>query len=327
MDQQGAIVYDMSFDDYRRAPGINQSGLKLFQRSPEHYFAEYLDPQRPEKEDSDAYRKGKILHTAILESAQFDKRYVVSLDPKDYPKSIRTVEEIKAALDSAGVTYKKSEKRAALTTLLLESVPGADKQLWDAIEGEFRNKHAGKTEITKEELELSSAIGRKHRAHSASSVLMESGAAEVTLFWRDPEFDVPCKARLDWKFSDGILDIKTTEDASLYAFQRSIGNYGYDIQAAFYLDGLSTVLAVDVSSLSFIFEAIEKKRPYGIAFYYADSEMIAEGRRKYRALLQLYKECLRTNTWPGYSSEIMPISIPAWAKSKSQPMENYINEY
>jgi len=41
---------------------ISASGLKLFARSPAHYYAAYLDPQRPERQPTAAMKLGTATH-------------------------------------------------------------------------------------------------------------------------------------------------------------------------------------------------------------------------------------------------------------------------
>ncbi|HDR9290581.1 TPA: PD-(D/E)XK nuclease-like domain-containing protein, partial [Burkholderia multivorans] len=44
-----------------------------------------------------------------------------------------------------------------------------------------------------------------------------------------------------------------------------------------------------------------------------DEESLESGRTKYRKNLRTYAECMRTNTWPGYSTGIDIIRLPQWA--------------
>jgi exodeoxyribonuclease VIII len=84
--------------------------------------------------------------------------------------------------------------------------------------------------------------------------LLKDGRPEVSVFGSIK--GIECKCRPDWLRSDGIVvDIKSTCDASLKEFSRSVLNYGYHSQAAFYIDVLKSN---DISTLAFIFIAIEK---------------------------------------------------------------------
>ncbi len=55
---------------------ISASGLKLFARSPAHYYAAYLDPNRIERSPTPAMRVGTATHCAILEPERFSAEYI-----------------------------------------------------------------------------------------------------------------------------------------------------------------------------------------------------------------------------------------------------------
>lgn len=62
---------------------ISASGLKLFMRSPAHYYAAYLDPSRVERQPTPAMRLGTATHCAILEPSRFNDEYAVIPDSID----------------------------------------------------------------------------------------------------------------------------------------------------------------------------------------------------------------------------------------------------
>ena len=109
---------------------------------------------------------------------------------------------------------------------------------------------------------------------------------------------------------------RTCVDASSGGFSRSIANFGYEIQAAFYVDGIRAVTGME---LPFLFVAVEKEAPHAVAVYRADPEVIEVGRKKYRAALQLLKWCQESGSWPAYQpgGEIELISLPRWAATVS----------
>lgn len=145
------------------------------------------------------------------------------------------------------------------------------------------------------------------RRHPEAKSMIDHGETEISCVWRDPGQDVLCKCRPDLILPSGIIvDIKTTKDASLNAFMRSIAKYRYHVQAAFYLDGISTFEKVD----KFVFIAVEKSPPYGVAVYALDEGAIDKGMSDYRKDLETYATCLRANRWPGYPTDIMNISLP-----------------
>lgn len=140
--------------------------------------------------------------------------------------------------------------------------------------------------------------------------LME-GISEVSLFWENPTYKVPCKARFDRLFEEGIIfDLKTCVDASPKGVVKAIANFQYHVQAAFYLDAYREVFKKHASSFVFCF--VEKEPPYGVAYYVLTEESIRGGYAKVDAGLRLYQEALRTNEWHGYEPQIQLIDLPQW---------------
>tara|TARA_R110002020_G_scaffold144946_1_gene318143 strand:+ start:241 stop:1026 length:786 start_codon:yes stop_codon:yes gene_type:complete len=108
------------------------------------------------------------------------------------------------------------------------------------------------------------------------------GKKEVPMVWQDTLSSVWCKGKVDIINGNQILDVKTTQDASLEGFRRSAYKYGYNRQAAFYMDGFGVS--------SFVFVVIEKKAPYNIGVYECSQDFIESGREEYTNLLLDYKK-------------------------------------
>ena len=71
----------MNNADYQAdTSAISASGLKLLMRSPAHYYAAYLDPNRVERQPTAAMKLGTATHCAILEPTEFSKRYMLRPD-------------------------------------------------------------------------------------------------------------------------------------------------------------------------------------------------------------------------------------------------------
>jgi exodeoxyribonuclease VIII len=108
-----------------------------------------------------------------------------------------------------------------------------------------------------------------------------------------------------------IVDLKSTEDASAEGFAKSAWNFRYWVQAAWYVDGIEQ--ATGQRPDAFVFAAFEKSAPYACAFYFADEAMLDMGRREYRRLLRVLADCTAADRWPGYTTDVMPLGVPAWA--------------
>lgn len=135
---------------------------------------------------------------------------------------------------------------------------------------------------------------------------------EASAYWKDEETGVMCRCRPDLYRADlgVILDLKTTTCAASDDFAKSIVNYGYHAQEAFYTDGM-TALKQNVEA--FVFLAVEKTVPFCFAVYELPPSIVAEGRAIMRKSLTTYAECARTDKWPGYASGVTELKFKPWA--------------
>lgn len=148
--------------------------------------------------------------------------------------------------------------------------------------------------------------------HPKSSTLLNGGSPEVSIFWNDKATGIDCRCRPDYIHSKGILvDLKTTLDASPKAFARAVVNHRYHVQDAFYSEGFKQ--ATGSYPHGFVFIAVEKKPPYGVACYELDEDAKLFGRELYENDLNTFLEAKTTDIWIAYSQEIETLSLPAWA--------------
>lgn len=169
---------------------------------------------------------------------------------------------------------------------------------WKAFES---SQGDGVTCIKPSELDQSERMARSLRKHPELNELLEDGRPEVSAFWTDPTTGLACRCRVDWLHDAGrgwiVLDLKTGP-ADPRNFGLQAARMGYDIQAAFYSDGLEAATGKPV--LAFLFGNVEHTSPFLSSCMQIPDEAQDSARRKYRRLLASYAECTRTNTWPGY---------------------------
>jgi hypothetical protein len=146
----------------------------------------------------------------------------------------------------------------------------------------------------------------------------------VSVFWHDEERGIDRRARFDW-LPDGdggrlvVPDYKTATSAEPRAFTRSIFTFGYDMQDVYYSDAIRAAgIAQDVE---FRFIAQETTPPYLITVYELDADSLAIGRARVDQACAVYRECMRTDVWPSYSSEIELVPPPAWLADEYLEME------
>lgn len=88
------VIRGMPNDAYHAHAAVGSSGLKAIGRSPLHYWARYLDPNRIPDEPSAALRLGTAIHAAVLEPVRFSQEFVVA------PKFDRRTKDGKAAAEA-----------------------------------------------------------------------------------------------------------------------------------------------------------------------------------------------------------------------------------
>lgn len=149
------------------------------------------------------------------------------------------------------------------------------------------------------------------RAHPGAAMLLDGGEREVSVFWNDGRYGVPCKSRLDIRSHGGITDLKTTQDASPEGFAKQIASLLYHVQGAFYISGAEHVLGASPRFFAFI--AVESEPPHAVACYALPSNAILAGAHLANRALERYATALAAGVWPGYPDTIDMIKLPPYA--------------
>lgn len=139
--------------------------------------------------------------------------------------------------------------------------------------------------------------------------LLTDAINEHAMLWE--QHGVKAKAKADAINGRTIIDLKTTIDAAPASFQKSVAQFSYHLQAAWYLDGYAATFGKPAEE--FLFVAVESQAPHAVAIYRLDHVTIAAGRREMARAAALYSDCLRTREWPGYSRDVTTLTLPAWA--------------
>jgi len=174
----------------------------------------------------------------------------------------------------------------------------------------WREAHADKPILFAEQAEAMAGMRDSVWAHPKAAAILKGADFERSAFAEDNGLLV--KARLDAlpKAGNVIADIKTCEKADLESVEKSMLKYGYFRQAAFYLH-VANLCGLGRSFFVFIF--VEKTPPYAVACYTPCDTILEAGRMMIARDLQLLRNCRETNRWPGYSTNIEPCALPAFA--------------
>lgn len=178
---------------------------------------------------------------------------------------------------------------------------------------EWVKANQGLTQISEEEANDLQGMAAALYSHPEALKMLKNGKREVSAFapYETAHGTITRKARFDILLDDTIPDIKTTDDASEESFQKTLANFDYYRQAAWYSD-VAKDLGLDKVAW-FVFIVVEKKPPYGVMTYWLDAEALSRGREEYRKLADRYAKCKAYNSWPGYSQELIKLSLPNWA--------------
>jgi len=174
---------------------------------------------------------------------------------------------------------------------------------------------SGKEILKKDDYDTVKGICDSSRSNSTFLNILEGATNERAFFWTHEETGILCKCKPDILRRDvGVAaDLKSTPDARYRAFLGSVTKYSYDMQAAYYMDGVNAVLGADTIK-NFIFIPVEKSKPYEMAFFSLNNESIQAGREIYTHALKKYRQHLdSSDIESGYSKNILTIGLADWA--------------
>lgn len=293
------IFTDVPAEQYhRREIGVaNNTALGIIdERSPAHLLHWYTSDDEGDKEESASLAFGKAFHCAVLEPDVFDDLYMVL--PADMPRDLRHLRNAKKPSDDT-----------------LRSI-----EAWDAWEEHAR----GRIILPAATLDLAKAMAASMRGMvmefkgDAAPVeitvaeLLEECETEVTLYWIDEETGIRCKARADL-YARALRwagDLKSVLDAAREAFAKAIFRHRYHVQHSHYCEGFRTL---GEPLASFVFLPVEKEKPHVPASWHLGPVSEERGNEVRRRSMNKLLRCLETGRWPGHTTTVEEIHLPAFA--------------
>lgn len=234
--------------------------------------------EKPRTQSSEM-RMGSAIHAAVLEPHVFEKEWLLLADVEDRRKT----------------EYREAAKHHNPDFILV-------------------GDEAGRVAGAQATLLADPNIGPLLRAPSMR---------ELSGFTECPETGALCKFRMDHLITEfngqqvfiGV-DLKTTTDASPVEFSKSVANFRYHAQMAFYSDQFFWLTGEALAGWSYI--VVEREAPFGAKIYVLDDEAVTYGRHLYRRDLATWHKCMTSGVWPGYDSSPEVLYLPAWAKRQHQ---------
>ena len=298
------VYAGLSDDDYHAHDALSNSRLGQFRASPRKMR---YNMEHPESTSTSAKIFGRAAHASLLEAERFSKEFVTAQQCAAITKQGSRCTKQGSRMDSSGAWYCGLKSHAP------EEAYVPDQVITEA-----------------EEVALQKMSAWCHTLPVTRRLLVDEngndiGPRELSILWKCQ--GVLCKARvdllcvekgfaLDYKTTRGlegeygVTYWKTRNDWELTT-SRSIFNYGYHRQGAFYTDALAYH---KVFINNFVFLVQEKTPPYECAPLSLHSDAIRLGREEYEPEVLDYAECLKENKWPPATPQkIIEVDLPQFA--------------
>lgn len=266
-----ARIVKDSPETYHATKALSNSGISELLRCPARFKAMLDRMGTGQDAQTEAMLCGSVFHAMALEPGAVPMRY----RPQENSGNTRAGKDEAASARAEGVTLIKP-------------------WMW---------AHCAAMSLAVQAHPLFAAAGRA-----------QDFMSEVSVYWW--ERSVPCKARIDAVasipgFGPCIIDLKSTQDASPAAIEKSLYNFGYHRQAAWYRRALG---AVGVHAPVFVLIFVEKDVPHVVTAANVAESAQGEALEDIRLAVDTYKECSASGIWPGYTRELVTeIDIPSWA--------------
>lgn len=173
----------------------------------------------------------------------------------------------------------------------------------------------GRQPIPAETMEACLRLREKAWASPKVAELLSVAETETTAVWMTGHGDVKGKARADVLVREarGIVDLKSTVDASPHAYGRTAIDRGLPISAAWYADGF-TAAGCPVEWWAILaLECRPKEGHYAVALYTLDPLLVKRARAKIERALQVWSACASRHEYDAYPEGFCPLPVPAWA--------------
>ncbi len=271
------IIQNMDNDDYRGYEAISKSDLDKINKSVAHWKA-------PKGGATPEMKEGSAFHCYVLEPWHFERRY------KEAPK------------------LRKNTKA----------------------ETEWHEANKGFLPVTKDQLDRFERMADNVWSHPKARLLLEplnEENVEVSYFWETEVYvkeslrkggfhKIKSKCRVDYTNEEHniLVDLKTTKDGSNEDFPKSVANYRYHVQAAWYRNGYQQIKGGPHPD--FVFICVEKTDPFEVSIFTLGDRSLAQGQLQAKADLAKYANWKNTpedRRVDGYPVDIQEIDMPNWA--------------
>lgn len=133
-------------------------------------------------------------------------------------------------------------------------------------------------------------------------ITVDPALSQQTWLWNSID-QVKCKCIVDlWDGTGNVYDLKTASDMSDEGITRAVEIYGYDIQAAAEVEACR-ILHGFTPKFKWIF--VETGDVNDVRLIEPSQDQLRFGLNKWLQAVNVWRDCLRTDTWPGRPDKVL----------------------
>lgn len=260
---------------YHQLPGVSNSKLSVFIDDPREYYYQFLSGKYVAKQ-KDHFDFGTAVHDICL-----------------------------LGIDNVCV----------IPSSVLASNGAKSGNAWKA----FRDANADKLLMKQADYDSVMRCVDAVKAHPIAGDLLSSpGYTERCYAWENQDLGFALRSRPDklcqWRGMNIVVDLKTTTDTTAGAFVKSIANFGYARQEAFYRKVLE---ANGVQVDAFVFVAVKDSMPHCVDCYTVAPEWLALAQEEVDEALNELSVRTRDNDWTTATfNSVVQLAPPGYLRFK-----------
>jgi exodeoxyribonuclease VIII len=266
-------ISKIPFSQYLSLPHLSASDIVNISRTPR----DYLLSKSRKKTKSKEMTMGSLVHCLLLEPKAFE--YLFAVEPLECPDGSPVRKEA-----SDGSMRKTKEGKAFLESFLRDN--------------------AGLQIITGDDFAAASTICSTICKNQTAKDLLTGTTNEHIAIWEKEE--VTCKGQIDAYKKGVLIDIKTTSNIDPAYFEADSYRRRYHQKMAWYKEGLE-LNGIEINDVYLITASSDE-----CIVRHMSDDLLDRGKIFNERAFSLYKECMKTNTWPSWP-ETISLGIPGFA--------------
>lgn len=229
------IYFGMSDVVYHADKALGSTGIKkLIGNAPDFWWESWMNPARPDDDDTPAKIFGRQLHQCVLEGAEkFKDGHAPEPSPDEYPDCLRTADDLRDFLEKSGLSKSGKKEDLIARTKSVVNCPVIFDDVLRAFEA------SGKAAVKFKDYTRILAASAFIKANKTLANAFENGVPEVSVFWTIG--GIRYKVRFDYLKMNAITDLKSLANMYGKEFDRAcrdaVASYDYLISAEHYSEG------------------------------------------------------------------------------------------